>query len=123
MSKDEIKPGEQLTLAQINRLQKQALAAAVSPAAGNGAGSDQLRQDGPTVAEYVAEGYKASNYPPQGYASRSTQEEIDELRKAEKETDPHKMKMPELKEWLTAKGIAFDASAKKEDLQALIPQE
>ncbi|MGN8259509.1 HeH/LEM domain-containing protein [Pseudomonas sp. SMSB3] len=39
------------------------------------------------------------------------------------ETDPHKMNVPELKEWLTAKGIEFDASAKKPDLQVLIPQE
>ncbi|MCX9150466.1 HeH/LEM domain-containing protein [Pseudomonas sp. TB1-B1] len=39
------------------------------------------------------------------------------------ETDPLKMKVPELKEWLTAKGIAFDATAKKEDLQALVPAE
>ena len=39
------------------------------------------------------------------------------------ETDPRKMNVPELKEWLTAKGIDFDASAKKPDLQALIPQE
>lgn len=35
-----------------------------------------LREDGPTVAEYVARGYVASNYPPEGYASRSTPEEI-----------------------------------------------
>lgn len=39
------------------------------------------------------------------------------------ETDPLKMKVPELKEWLTGKGIAFDATAKKEDLQALVPAE
>lgn len=39
------------------------------------------------------------------------------------ETDPLKMKVPELKAWLTAKGIEFDASAKKEDLQALVPKE
>lgn len=39
------------------------------------------------------------------------------------ETDPYKMNVPELKDWLTAKGIEFDASAKKPDLQALIPQE
>lgn len=37
---------------------------------------DELRTDGPTVAEYVAAGYRADNYPPQGYASRSTDEEI-----------------------------------------------
>ncbi len=40
-----------------------------------------------------------------------------------KETDPLKMKVPELKEWLSEKGIAFDPSAKKEDLQALVPAE
>ncbi|WP_439864534.1 HeH/LEM domain-containing protein [Pseudomonas antarctica] len=39
------------------------------------------------------------------------------------ETDPLKMKVPELKEWLTEKGITFDATAKKEDLQALVPAE
>lgn len=39
------------------------------------------------------------------------------------ETDPLKMKVPELKEWLTKKGIAFDAAALKEDLQALVPKE
>lgn len=41
----------------------------------------------------------------------------------EAETDPRKMNVLELKEWLTAKGIEFDAGAKKPDLQALIPQE
>ena len=35
-----------------------------------------LRDDGPTVAEYVAAGYLATNYPPQGYTARSTPEEI-----------------------------------------------
>lgn len=34
------------------------------------------REDGPTVAEYVAAGYLASNYPPSGYASLSTPDEI-----------------------------------------------
>lgn len=36
----------------------------------------ELRTDGPTVAEYVAAGYRAETYPPQGYSSRSTPEEI-----------------------------------------------
>src|SRR5690606_37535223 len=45
----------------------------------------ELRDDGPTVAEYVAKGYLAVNYPPQGYASRSTQEEIDAAIKAQQE--------------------------------------
>lgn len=37
---------------------------------------DGLRLDGPTVDEYVKAGYVARNYPPRGYASRSTEEEI-----------------------------------------------
>ncbi|UVL16121.1 HeH/LEM domain-containing protein [Pseudomonas atacamensis] len=39
------------------------------------------------------------------------------------ETGPLKMKVPELKEWLTSKGIAFESNALKEDLQALVPKE
>lgn len=35
-----------------------------------------LATGGPTVAEYVAAGYRAENYPPQGYESLSTAEEI-----------------------------------------------
>ncbi|BEV43930.1 hypothetical protein [Afipia carboxidovorans] len=38
--------------------------------------NDALREDGPTVAEFVAAGYPADKYPPSGYASRSTPEEI-----------------------------------------------
>ncbi|MCO1622239.1 HeH/LEM domain-containing protein [Pseudomonas putida] len=85
-----------------------------------------LREDGPTVAEFVEAGYLAANYPPEGYASRSSQEEIDaaiELQKgAENETDPLKMTVPKLKEWLTAQGIEFAADAKKPALQALVPK-
>lgn len=33
---------------------------------------ETLREDGPTLEEYVAKGYKAENYPPQGYAARTT---------------------------------------------------
>ncbi|MFT0866040.1 HeH/LEM domain-containing protein [Pseudomonas sp. CAM1A] len=85
-----------------------------------------LREDGPTVAEFVEAGYLAANYPPEGYASRSSQEEIDaaiELQKgSENETDPLKMTVPKLKEWLTANGIEFAADAKKPALQALVPK-
>ena len=85
-----------------------------------------LRLDGPTITQWVAEGYKASAYPPAGYASVSSQAEIDKAIEAEggdDETDPHKMKVPQLKEWLTAQGITFDAALNKPDLQALIPKE
>ena len=40
------------------------------------ADDDELKTDGPTVAEYVEAGYPAKNYPPVGYASRSTADEI-----------------------------------------------
>lgn len=38
------------------------------------------------------------------------------------EDDPLKMTVPKLKEWLSAKGITFDANANKEALQALVPK-
>ncbi len=43
-----------------------------------------LRDDGPTVVEFVAAGYPAANYPPAGYASRSTKEEIEAAIEAQK---------------------------------------
>lgn len=46
--------------------------------------TDKLLEDGPTIAEYVAAGYLASNYPPEGYASRSTEKEIAAAISAEK---------------------------------------
>jgi hypothetical protein len=46
--------------------------------------SASLKQDGPTVQDWVAAGYKASVYPSSGYASKSTQEEIDAAVAAEK---------------------------------------
>lgn len=36
----------------------------------------ELRDDGPTIQEYVAAGFKAKDYPPKGYASKSTETEI-----------------------------------------------
>lgn len=41
---------------------------------------------------------------------------------ADAEPDPFKMKLPDLKEWLTANGISFDAAAKKDELLALVPE-
>ncbi|NBF13085.1 HeH/LEM domain-containing protein [Pseudomonas sp. Fl4BN1] len=81
-----------------------------------------LRLDGPTIAEFVAAGYLAASYPPEGYASRSSQEEVDMAIEAQKETDPLKMKVPDLKAWLAGKGIEFDPTANKEALQALVPK-
>jgi hypothetical protein len=44
----------------------------------------ELRQDGPTLEEYMAHGYKASTYPPKGFAAKSPQEEIDKAVEQEK---------------------------------------
>jgi len=38
------------------------------------------------------------------------------------ETDPMKMKIEELRVWLTGKNISFDQNAKKPELQALVPK-
>ena len=88
-------------------------------------GHSGLKLDGPTIAEFVEAGYLAINYPPVGYESRSTQDEIERAIKAQKdadiETDPMRMTVPKLKEWLTAEGITFDADANKATLQALVP--
>jgi len=85
-----------------------------------------LREDGPTVGEWVEAGYPAATYPPAGYSSRSSQEEIEAAiqvqKDAENETDPLKMTVPKLKEWLTANNIAFEASMTKPVLQALVPK-
>ncbi|SRR6266852_8634651 len=44
----------------------------------------ELKDDGPTIAEYMAAGYKASTYPPKGWASKSSDEEIREAIDKEK---------------------------------------
>ena len=49
--------------------------AAVASSIG-GSSAPALSDSGPTVAQFVAAGYLAKNYPPEGYASRSTAEEI-----------------------------------------------
>ena len=46
-----------------------------------------------------------------------------EWAEAEAETDPVKMGVAELREWLAAKGVEFDPKAPKADLVKLIPAE
>lgn len=36
-----------------------------------GQSREPLREDGPTLEEYIAAGYKAETYPPRGYAART----------------------------------------------------
>lgn len=37
---------------------------------------NHLRSDGPTIEQYASAGYPAASYPPEGYSSQSTAEEI-----------------------------------------------
>lgn len=37
----------------------------------------KLRDDGPTIHQWLAAGFKAVNYPPAGYASKSDEEEVE----------------------------------------------
>jgi hypothetical protein len=48
----------------------------------------KLRDDGPTVDEFVAAGYQARNYPPQGYASRSSDDEVKAATEQQEKPDP-----------------------------------
>jgi hypothetical protein len=93
----------------------------------------KLREDGPTVAEYVASGYLASNYPPKGYASRSTAEEIaaavaaekagggDDAKKAEEaakaraehEAELNAMTVAQLKDLAEAEQVVLEAEDNK----------
>lgn len=123
-----------------------------------GSSAPALSGSGPTVAQFVAAGYLAKDYPPEGYASRSTPEEIAQAISdqyaalaqqlaaqqaataigaagAQQDADAKKTPPPDddeadgsltvaqLREALTAKGIQFDAKAKKADLQALLPKD
>lgn len=111
----------------------------------------ELKQDGPTVKEFVEAGYQAKNYPPSGYASRSTDEEVAEAIKAQVTTEPadpaivpldalkamgederealiEKATNDTLRAWLADLGKTAKARDGKEELQeslraALAPQE
>ncbi|EHK56908.1 hypothetical protein [Allomesorhizobium alhagi] len=83
--------------------------------------TEVLRDDGPTIAEYVAAGYPASKYPPEGYASRSTPEEIEAAVTAEDaakaleamRADLTKMTNAQLHELADAEKIAVETDDNK----------
>lgn len=50
------------------------------------------RVDGPTISEYVAAGFDPATYPPKGFSSRSSQEEIDAAVLAQPKTAPTGLK-------------------------------
>ncbi|TIW49062.1 MAG: hypothetical protein E5V72_07085 [Mesorhizobium sp.] len=74
----------------------------VEAVGGKRGGKGALRDDGPTIAEYVAAGYSASDYPPHGYASRSTPEEIADAVKAAKGNEAAAKKAAKLRDAILA---------------------
>jgi len=46
--------------------------------------ADKLQTGGPTLETWLADGYKAKDYPPKGYASNSSEEKIKAAIEAEK---------------------------------------
>jgi hypothetical protein len=51
--------------------------------------TNNISDEGPTIKEYVEAGFKASEYPPKGYAAKSTPEEIEEYVAAETAANKH----------------------------------
>jgi len=49
-----------------------------SPAPEAPVAPEELRKDGPTLEEYVAAGYPADKYPPEGYAVRESAPKADD---------------------------------------------
>lgn len=89
----------------------------------NGQKGGAVRDDGPTIAEFVAAGYPAKNYPPAGYASRSTPEEIAAAIAAEAVivipddwADLHHMKKIALAEQISGKAIEATADQTKTEV-------
>ncbi|WP_439392331.1 hypothetical protein ACRQ5Q_22305 [Bradyrhizobium sp. PMVTL-01] len=50
---------------------------------------------GPTIEEFVAAGYRAENYPPVGYAARSTPDEVQKAIEAQRAAEAEKAKAVE----------------------------
>lgn len=83
--------------------------------------SEPLRTDGPTVAEFVTAGYLASNYPPTGYASRSSNEEVAAAVAAqEARAELDKLTVDQLKELATTEEIDLGEATKKADIVSAI---
>ncbi len=100
---------------------KAALAETAARRARRKSGSGALREDGPTVAEFVARGYLASNYPPEGYASRSSDEEIAEAVAAEAaKAELEKLTNKQLQELAKQEDIAVEGDDNKATLVSKI---
>jgi len=87
----------------------------VQPGTPNVHGTVALRNDGPTVAEFVAAGYSAANHPPEGFASRSSADEIAAAIAAGQGAVPSDgLTIPQLKAASTAKGVTIPAARRRQ---------
>lgn len=131
MSKDDIKPGEQLTLAQINRIRKQQQAAATGKAGNGGAkgGKKPTRADLDSALDELPGNQNDADYVVNGmrrhFGDLFTDDDEVRVReivpaKAGKPSDG--LKVEELREALEARGIEIPEGAKKADLQQLLDE-
>lgn len=119
---EDLKPGDEREFGSMAEGLKRAGLIGEPDETPNGTGA--LREDGPTVAEYVAAGYLASQYPPKGYASRSTAEEIEAAvaaADAEKaleamRADLAKQTVAQLQDIAKAESVAIETDDKKGDV-------
>lgn len=82
---------------------------------------EELKSDGPTVEEYVKSGYRAKNYPPSGYASRSTNAEIQAAVEAQERDAADKKARDARADKLKAKDRKdYDALTTEEDRDAFL---
>jgi len=81
-----------------------------------------LRTDGPTLAEYIAAGYKAENYPPIGFAAKpaanasSLEDRVTALENVVHALAPnvtHSAQSPHVVTWLKGIGARLKGDVKK----------
>lgn len=76
-SGDPKRPGEPGDVIDLPKAEAQRLLDLNAAEIATEAEAEELKQDGPTIEEFVKAGYNPENYPPAGYASRSKPEEIE----------------------------------------------
>lgn len=104
-------------------------ALAEAHAAVEAAEAQPLREDGPTLEEYVAAGYDAEGYPPAGYAERLPKPVFIEFSQVETEptvVDQHAdsgyrpVTGSEVQDYLRAKGMGLEGRPSKDEVVAFL---
>lgn len=94
----------------------------VAPAPGTpSVDPELLRIDGPTLAEYVAAGYPAETYPPQGYADlEPIPVEPDEPVDQHAESGYRPVTGQEIQDYVRAKSLGLEGRPSKGDVAAFL---